>query len=346
MKRNRRKLACLALGAVTAMLMSGCGEASIHGEVIEVETQAQSRDMRIVVAQDDGGTVTVSTNDNTLIFSWLDEVTTADLREGTMDGIMVSAEGRKTREGLTASHVVIDELRIPGGYTLDDGTQLDLRQGYRQHSYYLPDGTELLCVSTPVGPENVTVLGTEVLGSLSEEAQEKILSYYRDQGILYDEFQVLEDAYDAWYILGGEFSTYSLSQEISPTASNDELIYFLTVATIPDGGPNSYTELRLGGAFRKDTGEPVSQSELFTCAEDEIIRKVAELCRVDDEELIAAMEDSFRPEYLVFFPDNLEIRFPAGTLPGYDTSFSMGLDYSGDVCALLHGWAVPKYDEN
>jgi hypothetical protein len=45
---------------------------------------------------------------------------------------------------------------------------------------------------------------------------------------------------------------------------------------------------------------------------------------------------------VIFFPDNLEITFPAEALPEYGLSHGMGFEYSVEVCALLHHWAIPN----
>ena len=127
-----------------------------------------------------------------------------------------------------------------------------------------------------------------------------------------------------------------------PTASSDKVIYFLTVVTMPPHGPNSHTELRLGAAFDKATGEVIRASDLFTCEPDEIVDRFIEISMVDDEALTAEMKANFKLEYVIIFPDNLEITFPAGALPKHGISHGMGFDYTEEICALLQPWAVPN----
>lgn len=343
MKNNLSKRAAIVLLAfVCAILFAGCGEKTIYGEVAGVKTDAQTGVFSFILTQDGGEPITVVTDENTHIFSWIEGVSESDLRDGAMEGIMVSVTGTTSRSIMNATEVQIDHLLLREAHTLADGTQIDIMMGSSYTFYCLEDGTELLMVRNTIGPDNVHSGTVESLDALPQEAQQKIKAYYDAQGILYDVLATLEDAYDAYCILRDDYSTYVLSQEMVPTASSDEIIYFLTVVTTPDSRTNGHTELRLGAAFDKDTGEVVPASDLFTCEPDELIDRFAEICKVDDEALIAEMKANFKLEYVVLFPDNLEITFPAEALPEYGISHGMGFDYSEEVCALLQPWAIPN----
>ena len=340
--KNLRKTALSVIVMVCTILLSGCGEKTIHGEVTEVNMDAQNGVFSFVLTQDGGEPITVATDENSHIFSWIDEVSEADLRAGTKEGIFVSVTGRTSRSNMNATEVQIEYLRVPGVYTLEDGTQVDRLIGSTYSFYCLADGTELLMVRDTIGPDNVHSGTVESLDELPEEAQQNIKMYFDEQGILYDVFTTLENAYDAYYILKDEFTTFMLSQEMFPTASNDEVIYFLTVVTMPYRGTNSHTELRIGAAFDKDTGEEIPLADLFMRESDELIERFIEICMVDDEALTAEMKSNFKLEYIVFFPDNLELTFPVEALPEYGVSHGMGFDYNEEVRALLQPWAVPK----
>lgn len=343
MKHNLRKRTSIVLMALLcAILFTGCGEKTIYGEVTGIKTGAQTGVFSFVLTQDGGEPITVVTDENTHIFSWIEDVSESDLRDGTMEGIMVSVTGTTSRSTMNATQVQIDHLLVRDAHTLADGTQIDILTGFSHTFYCLEDGTQLLMVQNPVGPDNVYSGVVEGLDALPQEAQQKIKAYYDAQGILYDVFETLEDAYDSYYILKDDFSAYSLSQNIVPTASSNEIIYFLTVVTSPDNGPHGHTELRLGAAFDKDTGDTIPVLDLFTCEPDDLIPLLATICRIEDAALIAEMEAKFQPEYVIFFPDNLEITFPDGVLTEYGTSYGMGLDYSEEVCALLQSRAIPN----
>ena len=341
MKKIRR-IALSAIIMVCTILLCGCGEKTIHGEVTEVNTDAQTGVFSFVVTQEGGEQITVVTDQDTHIFSWIDEASEFDLRNGSKEGILVSVTGRKSRSSIHATQVEIEHLLTRGGYTLEDGTRIDIKRGIFGSVYCLEDGTELLTVRNTVGPDDVVTGGMESLDALSQEAQQNIKAYYDEQGILYDVFATLEKAYDAYCISKYEFPTYMLSQEMVPTASNDEVIYFLTVVTMPYRGTNSHTELRMGAAFDKDTGEEIPLADLFMRDSDELIERFIEICKVDDETLTDEMKSNFKLEYVVFFPDNLEITFPAEALPEYGVSHGMGFDYNEEVRALLQPWAVPN----
>ena len=341
MKQTTRTIVIAVITMAFTILLAGCGEITIHGEVTEVNTDAQTGVFSFVLTQDGGEPITVVTDENTHIFSWLDEASEADLRACTKEGIFVSVTGRTSRSNMNATEVQIEYLRVPGVYTLEDGTQVDRLIGSTYSFYCLADGTELLMVRDTIGPDNVHSGTVESLDELPEEAQQNIKMYFDEQGILYDVFTTLENAYDAYCISKDEFSTYMLSQEIVPTASNDEVIYFLTVVTAPDKS-YGHAELRLGAAFNKVTGKVIPASDLFTCKVDELIGRFSKICKLQDEALIAEMIENFKLEYIVFFPDNLEITFPVEALPEYGVSHGMGFDYNEEVRALLQPWAVPK----
>ena len=338
--KTRVLLALLAISC--AILLAGCGETTMYGEVNGVRTDPQTGNFIFTLERDGGKPITVVTDGDTHIFSWLDEVSEFDLRNGAMGGIMVSVTGKTSgTTTMNASEVAIDQLLIRNTYTLDDGTAVNTLIGSSYTMYCLEDGTELLHVRQTTGPDHVYVGGVESLDDLSQEAQQRIQAYYDEQGILYDEFQTLQEAYDAYYILKEDFRSFMLSQEMTPTASNDEIIYFLTVVTMPDQDHGGSAELRLGAAFDKETGEVIPYEDLFTCQPEEIVSCLAEICGVDDDALIREMKASFKPEYVVFFPDSLDLTFPATALPEYGVGYGMGCGYTEEACALLQPWAVP-----
>ena len=340
--KNLRRTALSVIVMVCTILLSGCGVKTIHGEVAKVNMDVQTGVFSFVLTQDGGEQISVVTDENTHIFSWIDEASEFDLRNGSKEGILVSVTGRKSRSSIHATQVEIEHLLTRSGYTLEDGTRIDIKRGIFGTVYCLENGTELLTVRNTVGPDDVVTGGMESLDTLSQEAQKNIKTYYDEQGVLYDVFATLEDAYDAYCISKDEFSTFMLSQEMVPTASNDEVIYFLTVVTMPYRGTNSHTELRIGAAFDKDTGEEIPLADLFMRESDELIERFIEICMVDDDALTAEMKSNFKLEYVVFFPDNLEITFPVEALPEYGVSHGMGFDYNEEVCALLQPWAVPN----
>ncbi|WP_373263982.1 hypothetical protein [Hungatella hathewayi] len=52
-----------------------------------------------------------------------------------------------------------------------------------------------------------------------------------------------------------------------------------------------------------------------------------------------------RPEYILLFPEHLEISYPQGTLPSQKYSYSVGLDYDAKLLSVLQPWAQPDERE-
>ena len=321
-----------------AVFLTGCGEKTIRGEVIEVHSDGQ---LSFVLDQEIGGLVTIQTDEDTHLFSWIDEAPESDFREGNVEGMMVQVTLKKFHKDKIASQILIEQLKIKDYYTLADGTKVDLIIGLNEHSYSIPNVTELLKVRKPIGPENVQIVSQESLRDLPEVAQQNIVAYYDAKGLLYDEFQTLEDAYNA-LCTWDKFYAFYLSQETCPIASSDDVIYILT-DFLSDRGMEGTNELRLCAAFNKKTGEEIPITDLFTCELEEILTKSMEICKLDKDDPIEEMKKAFRPEYLVFLPECMEITFPINDLPEYGMSFGMGIDYTDEALqGLIQPWAVPN----
>lgn len=60
-----------------------------------------------------------------------------------------------------------------------------------------------------------------------------------------------------------------------------------------------------------------------------------------DPVLRAEMEAAFQPEYIILFPNDLEVSFPIGTLPCQEYSSGLGLDYDDRLREIMYDWAIP-----
>ena len=89
-----------------------------------------------------------------------------------------------------------------------------------------------------------------------------------------------------------------LEQSIYPTASSQEVMYFLTSVTLPLDG-NTATELRLGAAFDRKTGRPGTPGAVHLPPEA-LITALLNCSEVTEPTLRREMTTAFRPEYLVF----------------------------------------------
>lgn len=323
----KKKLFIIAV--VCCMVLCGCHRLTIRGEVVEVHGDS------FTLAPDGDDSITVTMDEDTVVFSWSKDVAVSDFQSGAVDGIIVSVTGKTKQDTMDASEVQIEGLRIRNYHTLADGTPVDLFKASLYHTYSLEDGSELLFVQKPTKVEETYIPGIGSLKDLPEAAQEKIGAYYDAQGLLYDELQTLEDAYDA-YLAAENFQTCTLGQEIFPSAVNEEIIYFMTIASLPE------TEARLCAAFDKQSGEEIPMEEIFTCEPRELGSRLAEISGITDETLIEEIKAAFRLEYVTVSQNYLEVNFPAGTLSSEEFALGMGFDYNEDVCELFQPWALPN----
>ena len=86
-------------------------------------------------------------------------------------------------------------------------------------------------------------------------------------------------------------------------------------------------------------GGTVSNWDLFTLPEQEARQLLLDVFDADAA-LRAEMEAALRPEYIILFPDNLEVTFPQGTLLSQEHSYGFGLDYE-EYRDALQSWAIP-----
>ena len=185
--------------------------------------------------------------------------------------------------------------------------------------------------------------GVEDFDQLSAPAREAVASYYAEQGLLYDVEEVLGRAYADYRDGGEDFSTYLVEQSVSPSASNERLMYFTTTVFCSiDSG--TAEETSLPAVFDRETGEKLDIWSLFAVPEAEaraaLLDKMADGSDVPRTELEAAL----RPEYIIFRTDRLDITFPRGTLPSQEYATGGSFDYA-ELDGLLQPWAIPVEPE-
>ena len=324
----------LILALIICLLLCGCRELTIRGEMMGWFSNGETGICGFSIRRENGDGINVSVDGHTHIFSWVEDITVSDFKAGTMDGIVVDIKGDMKQDTIYATEIQIEGRWFRNEYTLSDGTPVDLFKASLYHTYSLEDGRELLFVQKPTKVEETYIPGIGSLKDLPEAAQEKIGAYYDAQGLLYDELQTLEDAYDA-YLAVENFQTYTLGQEVFPSAANEEVIYFLTIASLPG------SEQRLCAAFDKQTGEVIPMEDIFTCEPQEFITRLAAIGGAEDA-LIEEMKAAFKPEYVTVSQNYLEVNFPAGTLPSEELGLGMGFEYNEDVRELLKPWAIPN----
>jgi hypothetical protein len=239
-----------------------------------------------------------------------------------------------------------------------DGESVDLwRSDYGPLDVYkLSDGTILLEVQNPSGPANTSVGGVESFDDLSEIAQKAVLAYYEKQELLYDVQTELEKAYDEYLSYKNSeqtFNRFFLSQDVSPTCSNDNIMCFITVVSLPIGNRIAQ-EIRLGAAFDRKTGEVLNVWDLFSSSENKSKKQLLDAAhitvggdglldrftQIKDTTLLSEMEKALKDEYIIFFPDKLQVCFPQGVLASQEHSYRLGIDYTA-LDGIIQEWAIP-----
>lgn len=92
---------------------------------------------------------------------------------------------------------------------------------------------------------------------------------------------------------------------------------------------------------RRETGARLPPLTLFSLPPEQVPEALVFLSKPENDTLHAEMLAAFRPEYLVFFPEHLELNFPRGTLPSQEYDYIAALDYTPQLTALLQSWAIP-----
>lgn len=348
--KRRVLTALLAVCLVLALLAFLGREREINGEIVEV---LQDSGGTVLVLETDRGRRTgVLLEENTTIGSWVSGVDTAafgaspQLRSGV--SAVCRGLGRSVETGngesvtvRTASHLAVHSIRTPGALTLADGTALDRVDQSSRVCYELPEGPLLLWEDRAFGPDNVHN-GRESFDDLSPRAQERVLAYYEQQGLLYDLQGELERAWAAYQAAGRpeDFRGFIVGQQIYPAGSNDRLMYFCTELTLPvEAGV--VESRRLTAAFDRDTGALIDNWDIFTCPPEEAVRTILELAEPGDTALRGEMEAAFSPDMLLFGQDGLEVFFPRGSLPSQEYGCGFYVAYEGPLAGILQDWALP-----
>lgn len=343
------------------LLLPACGDGHkmAYGTVAEVQTEDSGEITAIVVDGDDGKQFGVLLTEETWTIPWSEEDSQIDtdtefqaqLQPGTRIAVeqlpgrkeLETAGGGKIR-AYESYYIRVTAILRRNAAQLADGTALDVLDhgGISGVTYLLPDGTELLCVRGPSGPENCYVVNLESFDDLSGTAQEKVSAYYQERGALFDEAAELEKAYSDWNAKGEDFQSRMVEQSVSPSASGEQVMYFLTTVMLPYYGGGSATayELRLCDAFDRETGEHIDTRDLFTCPWERVVQAILDEDPTLTPALRAEMEAALTPERVEVFSDNVSVNFGPDTLPSHTPGW--GYSLSACISDLMHPWAAPK----
>ena len=148
--------------------------------------------------------------------------------------VCLTACGRAQEQREPEPDILLEETAM----VFDDGTAASLwqRPHFGEKVYRLSDGTELLTVNAPNTVDNVAVMGMEGYEGLSEAAGQKVLDYFTDLGILFDEEGELQQSYEDYCLAKDEdreFHTHMLAQDSSPYGENDSYLCYITTVQYP-----------------------------------------------------------------------------------------------------------------
>ena len=342
---------------ISLLLLPGCDSSRrVSGEIIEYHVDVQEQLTGVTVLTDEGKTMTfVPAEDEAYsIVSWLGASTLPEINEKFPNEVLVSAQytGKQTTltdpDGTTHAAYIADwvmdtdYLTVRNVYTFSDGVAVDLWEGWSDHSYRLSDRTELLRIAGH-GPENVYVGNVGSFDDLSPAVREKILAFYEEQGLLYDEMIHLLRAYSFYQSDPEDFQSLLAGQDISPCYSNENIISFLTTVTEPIS-PGHIDELQLCHTFDRETGERISNYDLFTVPPDELLATLLDHAGYEnweDSPSIEEMQAALQPEYIHLSQDHISIMFPSGSLSSQEHGYGFGLSIFGQEWDVLQSWAQP-----
>ena len=348
-------LVAVVCGLVALWAWCNRSPRTVTGRIVETQLDNTTGDVTYVVYTTRGEQIGLLMEEDTWIRSCFDAYTDQAFRDGEIaDALHIYAELGSSKETILnqdgekipaypAQLVEIDAYKKQDATLLKDGTRVEVWQGDRGVLYALPEGPELLDVRTPKGPDGTYTWGVDTFRHLPQEAQDNISAYYQQQGLMYDTQEELERAYQEYcqWEHSSPFPTQIVRQEITPTASAPNVIYFTTtVDRYIDGGVLS-TEARCG-AFYKDTGEPIALEDLFLCTPDTLIQTILDNSLITDSTQKQEMTEAFRLGSLTFQRERLAIYYPDGSLSSEDAACSYSFAYDDAVTWLMQPWAVPE----
>ncbi|MBR2027530.1 MAG: hypothetical protein IKA10_00900 [Oscillospiraceae bacterium] len=343
--------------AIIFAACSGRSYPNLVGVVQNVEFVEEYKHPVYTIATDNNYTVKVVMDDN----SYADDLfggvlTTGDLSAFDKVKIITEYDARKVKrtsdEIIVVRFMWIDEVFYANAKTLSDGTTIGMWDDGFNATYQLEDGTELIRINATSGPDNVYVGNRESFDAFSEQAKPAVLEYYEDRGLLYDADALIEQAYDYYKKDRDNFHTYHVEQSVSPSASNENIMCFLTVVTVPQENGYMGQEIRRGEIFDRNTGELINNFNIFNCSIDKAMDIIFDeavdsayfnTADIEDmDKLKSELKAAVKPEYIVLWNENMEISFPAGTLSGYDHCYILGVDYTDNLKSIMHSWTIPN----
>lgn len=338
------------------LCFAGCSkQTSFSGKVLDCVEEENRTVYLIETPQQEK--IALLAEENQMIHCWVEGVNPDELAFNEDTGIELfgSCKGFKksytTASGekipaYTAPWLEVKKVKTPNTLSLGDNTVVEIWKGINSNSYQLPDGTELLREEVFTDPDKVVAKDDTIFEVLTDDVKQKIQAFFYQQGALYDLNTYLNDTYTAYLKSDAEgpFSYWSIQQETVPTAYNDRLVFFSTIVSLPvpkEFYTEVHTESKHSTVFDRATGEPIDTLELFSCNEETLADTLFSLCGITDQNLLEELKAAFDANYIIFYPEYLEVYFPQGSLPSEEHTFILSLEYQQGAADILQSWAVP-----
>ncbi len=323
----------------------------IKGTVISSFVNKDTNQTHLIMLDEQQKQIQIILDKDTTISSLFENINKNELVNGEVKDIKVSVlynekpkkitddDGTKTKS-YNAKTITIIAVFSENVKQLSDGTWLDMWEFSNRKIFCLKNGTELLSESNPLifTSDNES----NIVSNLNPKAQESVNTFFSNQIPLYNLNDELEIAYNIYKTHNENYSTAILSQSIYQSYSNEKIVYFIDEVVKPLSNKES-TIINKGYAFNMETGELIQNNKLFCVPEKVAIKTILDLSKIQDNILLKEMETAFNFDNIVFYETNLQISFPAGSLPSQNTSntISIGIEYS-DLINILYDWAIPK----
>jgi len=246
-----------------------------------------------------------------------------------------------------AQTILVDSRLYRNVMQLSDGTPIDVWERIGNREYCLEDGTVLL-VEDSIEKLEVSNGWNGLLnsGDFPEEAQQGILTYYAEMGRRYDIPALLENAYLV-YDFSEEFDNAYVSQHSSVEDWNDRIICCKLQMILPQENSNGGAECFYEGAvFDRQTGEHISNYDLFTITPEELEDYLLDQLDPDGTMDRSSIHLNLKPEQIVLCKDgDIEFYLVDRVENGVSEMLQITLSWK-QAKEILKPWAMVGLENN